>query len=138
MSGVDLKKKGLWLEFEMPLVEMEDQIHALQESAQVRGVDVSDEVQRLQDKAQKMGQEIFSKLEPWQRVQLARHPRRPTTNDYIQRITDDFVELHGDRMFRDDPSIRCGFAKIGKYKVMLMGTIKGNAAAIELNNANGM
>ena len=138
MSGVDLKKKGLWLDFEMPLVEMEDQIHALQESAQVRGVDVSDEVQRLQEKAQKMGQEIFSKLEPWQRVQLARHPRRPTTNDYLQHMTDDFLELHGDRMFRDDEAIVGGLAVLGGRQVMIIGHQKGRDTKSNIRRNFGM
>ena len=107
---MDWTKKGPWLDFEQPIVELEERIRTLQDSAAVRGLDVEDEVEHLREKAQKLGREIFANLKPWQRVQLARHPRRPTTVDYLQRIFDEFVELHGDRMFRDDAAIVGGMA----------------------------
>ncbi|MBU2500007.1 acetyl-CoA carboxylase carboxyltransferase subunit alpha [bacterium] len=135
---MDWKKKGLWLDFEMPLVELEEQIHTLRESATVRGVDVASEVAQLQDKARKLGQEIFAKLEPWQRVQLARHPRRPTTMDYIQNMCSDFVELHGDRMFRDDEAIVGGLATIGDRPVMLIGHQKGRDTKSNIRRNFGM
>ena len=113
---MDWKKKGLWLDFEMPIVELEERIQTLQDSASVRGVDVTEEVERLREKANRLGREIFAKLEPAQRVQLARHPRRPTTNDYLHYIFTDFVELHGDRMFRDDEAI---VARIDRAKTVL-------------------
>ena len=135
---MDWKKKALWLDFELPLVELEEQIQNLQESASVRGMDVSDEVAKLQNKASKLGKEIFSKLEPWQRVQLARHPRRPTTVDYIQHIFNDFVELHGDRMFRDDEAIVAGMATLEDRKVMVLGHQKGRDTKSNIRRNFGM
>jgi acetyl-CoA carboxylase carboxyl transferase subunit alpha len=136
--GMDWKKKALWLDFELPLVELEEQIQTLQDSASVRGMDVSDEVAKLQAKADKLGKEIFSKLEPWQRVQLARHPRRPTTNDYIHYIFNDFVELHGDRMFRDDEAIVAGMATMEDRKIMVLGHQKGRDTKSNLRRNFGM
>ena len=135
---MDWKKKGLWLDFEMPLVELEERIQTLQDSAAVRGMDVSDEVERLRAKAQRLGKEIFAKLEPWQRVQLARHPRRPTTNDYIDHIFTDFVELHGDRMFRDDEAIVGGMATVGDRKIMVIGHQKGRDTKSNIRRNFGM
>ncbi len=135
---MDWKKKALWLDFEMPLVEINEQIQALQDSASGRGMDVTEEVMTLQGKAEKLGHEIFDKLEPWQRVQLARHPRRPTTNDYIQHIFSDFVELHGDRMFRDDEAIVAGMATLGDRKIMLLGHQKGRDTKSNIRRNFGM
>lgn len=135
---MDWKKKALWLDFEMPLVDIHEQIQTLQDSASVRGMDVTKEVNALQIKADKMGREIFDKLEPWQRVQLARHPRRPTTNDYIQHIFNDFVELHGDRMYRDDEAIVAGMAFLGDRKVMLLGHQKGRDTKSNIRRNFGM
>ncbi len=135
---MDWKKKGVWLDFEMPLVELEEQIHTLQESASVRGLDVAEEVERLREKARKMGQEIFSRLEPWQRVQLARHPRRPTTLDYIQHMCSEFTELHGDRMFRDDAAIVGGVAVLGEHPVMIIGHQKGRDTKSNIRRNFGM
>ncbi len=135
---MDWKKKALWLDFEMPLVELHEQIQTLQDSASVRGMDVTDEVNTLQVKADKLGREIFNKLEPWQRVQLARHPRRPTTNDYIHHIFNDFVELHGDRMYRDDEAIVAGMATLGDRKIMLLGHQKGRDTKSNIRRNFGM
>jgi acetyl-CoA carboxylase carboxyl transferase subunit alpha len=135
---MDWKKKGLWLDFEMPIVELEERIQTLEDSASVRGMDVSDEVERLRAKANKLGKDIFAKLEPWQRVQLARHPRRPTTIDYIHYIFDDFVELHGDRMFRDDEAIVAGMASFGERKLMVLGHQKGRDTKSNIRRNFGM
>ncbi|MBU8870084.1 MAG: acetyl-CoA carboxylase carboxyltransferase subunit alpha [Gemmatimonadales bacterium] len=135
---MDWKKKALWLDFELPLVELEERIQTLQDSAAVRGMDVTDEVQKLRVKAGKLGQEIFAKLEPWQRVQLARHPRRPTTVDLIGLIFTDFQELHGDRMFRDDPAIVGGMATLGDRQVMLIGHQKGRDTKSNIKRNFGM
>jgi len=135
---MDWKKKGLWLDFEMPIVELEERIQTLEDSASVRGMDVEDEVKRLRAKASKLGKDIFAKLEPWQRVQLARHPRRPTTNDYIHYIFDDFVELHGDRMFRDDEAIVAGMATLGDRKLMILGHQKGRDTKSNIRRNFGM
>jgi len=135
---MDWKKKALWLDFEMPLVDLHEQIQTLQDSASVKGMDVTDEVNTLQAKADKLGREIFEKLEPWQRVQLARHPRRPTTNDYIHHIFSDFVELHGDRMYRDDEAIVAGMATLGDRKIMLLGHQKGRDTKSNIRRNFGM
>jgi len=135
---MDWKKKTLWLDFELPLVELEEQIQTLQDSASVRGMDVSDEVARLQVKSEKLGKDIFSKLEPWQRVQLARHPRRPTTNDYIHYLFSDFTELHGDRMYRDDEAIVAGMATLGDRKIMVLGHQKGRDTKSNIRRNFGM
>ncbi len=135
---MDWKKKALWLDFEMPLVEIHEQIQALQDSASVRGMDVTDEVIALQAKAERLGHDIFNKLEPWQRVQLARHPRRPTTNDFIHHIFNDFVELHGDRMFRDDEAIVAGMATLDDRKIMLLGHQKGRDTKSNIRRNFGM
>ena len=135
---MDWKKKALWLDFEMPLVDIHEQIQTLQDSASVRGMDVNDEVVALQAKAEKLGHDIFAKLEPWQRVQLARHPRRPTTNDYIHHIFSDFVELHGDRMYRDDEAIVAGMATLGDRKIMLLGHQKGRDTKSNIRRNFGM
>lgn len=135
---MDWKNKSLWLEFELPIVELEERIQTLQDSASVRGLDVADEVDKLREKSRKLGKEIFKKLEPWQRVQLARHPRRPTTNDYIDHIFTDFVELHGDRMFRDDEAIVAGMATLGDRKIMLLGHQKGRDTKSNIRRNFGM
>jgi acetyl-CoA carboxylase carboxyl transferase subunit alpha len=135
---MELHKKGPWLEFEQPLIELEERIHTLQESAAVRGLDVSEEVDRLKSRVEKMGREIFANLEPWQRVQLARHPRRPTTLDYIERIFDDFTELHGDRTFRDDAAIVGGFAFLTDQRLMVMGHQKGRDTKSNIQRNFGM
>ena len=135
---MDWKKKTLWLDFELPLVELEERIQTLQDSAAVRGMDVTDEVRKLRAKAGKLGREIFDKLEPWQRVQLARHPRRPTTVDLIGHIFNGFEELHGERMFRDDPAIVGGMATLGDRQIMLIGHQKGRDTKSNIRRTFGM
>jgi acetyl-CoA carboxylase carboxyl transferase subunit alpha len=135
---MELNKKGPWLDFEQPLIELEERIHTLQESAAVRGLDVSEEVERLKARVEKMGREVFANLEPWQRVQLARHPRRPTTLDYIERVFDNFTELHGDRNFRDDAAIVGGFAFLAELRLMVMGHQKGRDTKSNIQRNFGM
>jgi len=135
---MEWKKKTTWLEFELPLVELEERIQTVQDSADVRGLDVSSEVQRLREKAERLGREIFAKLEPWQRVQLARHPRRPTTNDFIQHIFSEFDELHGDRMFRDDAAIVGGLAVLEDRNLMVIGHQKGRDTKSNIKRNFGM
>ena len=135
---MDWKKKSLWLDFELPLVELEERIQTLQDSATVRGMDVTEEIDRLRQKAQGLGKDIFAKLEPWQRVQLARHPRRPTTLDYIDLIFSDFQELHGDRMFRDDEAIVGGMATLGERQLMVIGHQKGRDTKSNIRRNFGM
>ncbi len=135
---MDGNSKGPWLEFERPLLELEERIRTLQDSASLRGLDVSDEVERLRQRVQKLGREIFENLDPWQRVQLARHPRRPTTLDYIGKIFDGFVELHGDRLFRDDPAIVAGVARLGDRRLVVIGHQKGRDTKSNIHRNFGM
>ncbi|MFP3338974.1 hypothetical protein R0J91_13415, partial [Micrococcus sp. SIMBA_131] len=93
---------GQRLDFERPLQELEDKIKELHAFMEEKKVDLTDEVSRLEKRLSKMEGEIYENLTAWNRVQLARHPERPTTTDYIDRIFDNFLELHGDRLFGDD------------------------------------
>ncbi|RKZ08046.1 acetyl-CoA carboxylase carboxyl transferase subunit alpha [bacterium] len=134
----DPKRATVTLDFEKPLVELEEKILALQQSASENDVDVRDEVERLRKQVEKRSKEIFGSLDPWQRVQLARHPRRPTMLDYVERIFDDFKELHGDRAYRDDPSIVGGMARIGEQRVMVVGHQKGRDTKSNIRRNFGM
>ncbi len=111
------------LDFEKPVFELEQKI---QEMRKYEGnIDISGEINRLEKKVQQLRESVYSNLTRWQRVQLARHPDRPYTLDYIDRITDDFVELHGDRRFGDDKAIVGGFATLDGKSIMVIGQQKG-------------
>jgi acetyl-CoA carboxylase carboxyl transferase subunit alpha len=127
-----------WLDFEKPIIELEERIRTLEDSASLRGLDVTDEVEKLRSRVKTLGKDIFENLDAWQRVQLARHPRRPTTNDYIERIFDQFYELHGDRQYRDDPSIVGGMAWLGDRRVMVIGQQKGRDTKSNIHRNFGM
>lgn len=126
------------LEFEKPIVEIEKRIHDLRQLARQENMDVTDELQKLERKAEKLQKDIFSKLTRWQRVQLARHPQRPYTLDYVDRLTSEFWELHGDRLFGDDPALVCGLATFEGRKVLLMGHQKGRDTKEKLRRNFGM
>lgn len=113
------------LEFEKPIVNLQKQIDTLLESADDSAVSLSKEVKSLQSKLEKLKCDIYAHLKPWDRVQLARHPNRPYSLDYIERIFTDFLEFHGDRRYADDEAIIGGFAKLDGNPVMLIGTQKG-------------
>ncbi|MGC9364512.1 MAG: acetyl-CoA carboxylase carboxyltransferase subunit alpha [Fidelibacterota bacterium] len=115
----------LTLDFEKPILELEQKIEEMRELARVNSVDLNDEIQKLEDKLSKLVKKTFTNLDRWQRVQLARHPDRPYTLDYMERISSDFIEIHGDRHFADDKSIVAGFATIEKHKVVIIGHQKG-------------
>lgn len=117
--------QGFVLDFEKPIVELEQKIKEMQDYAAAEGVELDEEISRLQEKAQKLQQEIYAKLTPWQRVQLARHPHRPYTNDYIRGMVTNWVELHGDRAYSDDPAIVAGLGRIDDEKVVIVGHQKG-------------
>ncbi|MBU1698638.1 MAG: acetyl-CoA carboxylase carboxyltransferase subunit alpha [Candidatus Eisenbacteria bacterium] len=114
-----------WLEFEKPILELERRIEDLRAFANQESIEVSDELKRLERKVDRLRKDIYSSLTRWQRVQLARHPRRPFTLDYIKRLFTDFVELHGDRLFRDDRAIVCGWARFQGEPVIVLGQQKG-------------
>lgn len=113
-----------YLDFEQPIADLEDKIQELQDLSVGDGV-LKPEIDRLKKKAQQLRESIFTNLTRWQRVQLARHPERPYTLDYIEWITDDFIEIHGDRYHGDDHAIVGGFATIGGESVVLIGHQKG-------------
>jgi len=119
------ERKPLILDFEKPLLELESRIDQIRELAAENGVDVSDQIRQLETRAMQLRQEIFSSLSPSQRLQLARHPRRPSTLDYIQAISDEWMELHGDRGGSDDPALVTGVARIAGQPVVMLGHQKG-------------
>ena len=119
------KKRIFLLEFERPLVELQSRIDQIRELAEETNVDVSGQVNELEAKAEQLRQEIFSSLTPAQKLQIARHPRRPSTLDYIQAMTDDWFELHGDRRGNDDPALIGGIARLDGRAVMIIGHQKG-------------
>jgi acetyl-CoA carboxylase carboxyl transferase subunit alpha len=112
------------LAFERPIYELEARLAKL-EGAGGDALETHDEVRRLRRELTDLKKKIYSQLEPWQVVQVARHQERPMTTDYLDLVFDDFVELHGDKAFGDDRAIRTGFAKIDEYKVMVIGHQKG-------------
>ncbi len=119
------ERKKLLLDFEKPLVELESRIDQIRELAAENGVDVSDQIRQLEARAGQLRQEIFSSLSPSQRLQIARHPRRPSTLDYIQAISDEWMELHGDRRGSDDPALVGGVAQLAGRPVVMLGHQKG-------------
>ncbi|MDY7015605.1 MAG: acetyl-CoA carboxylase carboxyltransferase subunit alpha [Cyanobacteriota bacterium] len=118
-------RKPFLLDFEKPLCELEARIQQIRELAQENEVDVSAQIRELEAKADQLRNEIFSSLTPSQRLQLARHPRRPSTLDYIQAISDEWFELHGDRVGWDDPAIVGGMARLKGIPVAIVGHQKG-------------
>ncbi len=119
------KKKTFLLDFEKPLCELESRIEQIKTLAAENQVDVATEITQLEIRAEQLRQEIFSTLTPSQRLQLARHPRRPSTLDYVQAITDEWLELHGDRGGYDDPALVGGVARIDGRPVVILGHQKG-------------
>ncbi len=113
-----------FLDFEKPLVELEQKIRELRDYS-TDSVDFSSDIKKLEKKADKLRDEIFSNLTRWQRTQLARHQARPHTQDYIQHIFTDWFEVHGDRNFRDDPALVCGFARLDGEPCVVIGHQKG-------------
>lgn len=124
------------LDFEKPIYELEQKIDEIKNLSD--NVDVSDEIKTLEKKVGQLRENIFSNLTRWQRVQLARHPERPYTLDYIQHMTTDFIELHGDRAFGDDKAIVGGFAKMDGQTVMIIGHQKGRDTKSNLYRNFGM
>ncbi|MGK7934040.1 MAG: acetyl-CoA carboxylase carboxyl transferase subunit alpha [Microcystaceae cyanobacterium] len=119
------ERRPFLLEFEKPLYELEEQIQQIRKLAEENNVDVSEQVKQLEKRSVQLRREIFSTLTPSQRLQVARHPRRPSTLDYIQGICDDWFELHGDRGGYDDPALVGGVARLKGKPVMVMGHQKG-------------
>jgi acetyl-CoA carboxylase carboxyl transferase subunit alpha len=128
----------LGFEFEKPVLEMEEKINQLKASARDNNVDVSDEIKTLEEKCEQVKNDVYGSLTTWQRVQIARHPKRPYTLDYIKLVFDSFVELHGDRCFADDKAIVCGMAVLEGKPVMVIGHQKGRDIAENMERNFGM
>jgi len=111
------------LDFEKPIIELEEKLEEMKDSS--GSLDIGKDILRLESKVAQLKEELYKGLTRWQRVQLARHPDRPFTLDFINLMTENFIELHGDRHYADDKAIVGGFAKLGDYKVMLIGQQKG-------------
>ena len=120
------ERRPILLDFEKPLAELESRILQIQALAEDNDVDVSAQIQQLESRAQQLRQEIFTSLTPAQRIQVARHPRRPSTLDYIQAISDEWIELHGDRRSgKDDLALIGGITRFHDHSVVMLGHQKG-------------
>ena len=126
------------LDFEKPLVELQRQIDHLQRLAKERDLEVDSEIGPLEKKLDDLRREIYEELTPMQRVQVARHPRRPYVLDYVDALFTDFIELKGDRLFRDDPAIVGGWARLEGRPVMVIGHQKGRDTKENLRRNFGM
>ncbi|CUA78806.1 acetyl-CoA carboxylase carboxyl transferase subunit alpha [Anoxybacillus suryakundensis] len=126
------------LEFEKPLVELRKKISELKEFTKYRDVDFSDEINKLEARLEKLENDIYANLGPWDRVQIARHPNRPTTLDYIERLFTNFFECHGDRCFGDDEAIVGGIAKYHGLPVTVIGHQRGKDTKENIRRNFGM
>jgi acetyl-CoA carboxylase carboxyl transferase subunit alpha len=126
------------LDFERPLLELERQIEELKKVANGGAGELAPQIRALEDQLAELRAEIYKNLTPMQRVQVARHPRRPYALDYLRTVFTDFVELHGDRLFRDDPAIVAGWARLEGETVMVIGHQKGRDTKENLKRNFGM
>jgi acetyl-CoA carboxylase carboxyl transferase subunit alpha len=124
------------LDFEKPIIDLEEKIQEMKKFSD--NLDIGDEIEDLEKKVRQLQENVFSNLTRWQKVQLARHPNRPYTLDYINLMTTDFIELHGDRLFRDDKAIVGGFARLDGQTVMILGQQKGRDTKSNLYRNFGM
>lgn len=127
-----------YLDFEQPIAELEGKIEELQLVGADNDLNINEEINRLREKSEKLTESIYSGLTPWQVVQVARHPHRPYTSDYIPRLFDDWDELHGDRHFGDDNAIIGGIGRIGGRPVMVIGEEKGRSVKDKVKRNFGM
>ncbi|MCL6678742.1 acetyl-CoA carboxylase carboxyltransferase subunit alpha [Sphingomonas sp. RG327] len=127
-----------YLDFEKPIAELEARVRELKETADNGEIDIEAEVGKLEGKASKLLKDTYSKLSPWQKAQVARHPERPHFKDYVAGVTDEFIPLAGDRAYGEDPAIVGGFARIDGRRVMLIGHEKGEDTASRLRHNFGM
>jgi acetyl-CoA carboxylase carboxyl transferase subunit alpha len=127
-----------FLDFEQPIAELEAKIEELGHVTSDTQVNIAEEIARLQRKSRQLTKTIFSSLTPWQITQLARHPLRPYTLDYVRKICDEFTELHGDRMYGDDAAIVGGLARIDGRPLMLIGHQKGRDTKERVRRNHGM
>jgi len=124
------------LDFERPIVELEAKLEEMRKFS--GDLDIEKEIQKIEDKVRKLKETLYKDLTRWQRVQLARHPDRPFTLDYIYEMTTNFIELHGDRSYKDDKAIVGGLAQLDEYKVVIVGHQKGRDTKSNLYRNFGM
>ncbi len=129
---------GVYLDFEQPIQKVIERIEEMRRIANAEGLDVHDEIEKLEKKLAKVRDDVYRKITPYQRVQLARHPNRPYALDYINTVFEDFIELHGDRQFRDDPAIIGGWARFDSKPVMVIGQQKGRDTKEKIYRNFGM
>jgi len=127
-----------YLDFEEPIAVLEKKIEELQSSELLSPEEISEEILKLNESAIKLTEKIYSNLSAWQSVQVARHPQRPHFLDYVEKVCDDFDELHGDRHYGDDRAVIGGLASIGDHKVMLIGHEKGRSTDEKIEHNFGM
>jgi len=127
-----------FLEFEQPIAELEAKIEELRYVGDDNEININEEIARLQAKCKSLTESIFSSLDSWQIAQLARHPQRPYTHDYVERLFTDFEELHGDRCYADDPAMVGGVARLEGRPVMIIGQQKGRDTKEKLRRNFGM
>lgn len=127
-----------YLDFEQPIAELEARIDELKYVDDESEVNLSDEIERLKNKSESLTESIFASLTSWQKVQLARHPQRLYTQDYIDGLLTDYSELHGDRAFSDDPAIVGGIGRLGKHSVVVIGQQKGRDTQEKIKRNFGM
>ena len=130
--------KTTFLDFEQPIAELEGKIEELRYVQDDSALDISEEIERLQKKSKTLTKDIYAKLSPWQISQVARHPQRPYSLDYIGALFTDFEELHGDRHFADDPAIVGGIARFNGQSVMVIGHQKGRDTKEKIHRNFGM
>lgn len=130
--------KTTFLDFEQPIADLETKIEELRFVQDDSAVDISEEISRLEVKRQALTKDVYSKLTPWQIAQVARHPHRPYTLDYVEHIFTDFVELHGDRAFADDHAIVGGIARFNGHSCMVIGHQKGRDTKEKIARNFGM
>ncbi len=118
---------GFTLDFERPIIELEEKIQELKglSSSKSRALNLEREIQQLEEKLEHARREVYQQLTPWQRVQMARHPKRPYTLDYVGMLMTDFIELHGDRLFADDKALISGLARFEGFQLLVVGHQKG-------------
>ncbi|ETT82600.1 acetyl-CoA carboxylase carboxyl transferase subunit alpha [Viridibacillus sp. FSL R5-0477] len=127
-----------YLPFEAPLMQLREKINELKEFTANADVDMSKEISQLEDRFSKLAKEIYDNIQPWDRVQIARHPERPTTKDYINAIFDDFIEFHGDRNFGDDEAIIGGIASFEGRPITIIGHQRGKDTKENIRRNFGM
>ncbi len=127
-----------YLEFEKPIADLEKKIEELTLFTSSGNIDLEEEILKLHKKADQLRAEIYSRLSPWQKAQISRHPNRPYTLDYIEAMLTDFTEMHGDRGYADDPAIVCGMARLEGQPVVVIGHQKGRTTKEKITRNFGM